>query len=121
MKKLISAIFLFLSLPTFSQTYSGAIGPISDDGLANDFLLNVSGLTPSTLNGTHGLIGVCIDITHTWDSDLNIDLIAPDGTSITLLAYVGGVTIILPIPVSVKVPPHPLYPAPLLSPVHLNR
>ena len=90
MKKLISAIFLFLSLPTFSQTYSGAIGPISDDGLANDFLLNVSGLTPSTLNGTHGLIGVCIDITHTWDSDLNIDLIAPDGTSITLLAYVGG-------------------------------
>ena len=90
MKKLISAIFLFLSLPTFSQTYSGAIGPISDDGLANDFLLNVSGLTPSTLNGTHGLVGVCIDITHTWDSDLNIDLIAPDGTSITLLAYVGG-------------------------------
>lgn len=90
MKKIITTAFLIVSISSFSQTFSGAIGPISDDGLNNDFLLNVSGLTPSTLNGTHGLINVCINITHTWDSDLNINLIAPDGTDIMLLSYVGG-------------------------------
>lgn len=90
MKKIITTAFLIASISSFSQTFSGAIGPISDDGLNNDFLLNVSGLTPSTLNGTHGLVNVCIDITHTWDSDLNINLIAPDGTDIMLLSYVGG-------------------------------
>jgi len=90
MKKLFSTAFLIASISSFSQTYSGAIGPISDDGLNNDFLLNVSGLTPSTLNGTNGLVSVCINITHTWDSDLNINLIAPDGTDIMLLSYVGG-------------------------------
>lgn len=90
MKKLFSLVFIATSSFCFSQTFSGATGPISDDGLNNDFLLNVSGLTPSTLDGTNGLIGVCINITHTWDSDLNINLIAPDGTDILLLSYVGG-------------------------------
>ena len=90
MKKLFSLVFITASSFCFSQTYSGATGPISDDGLNNDFLLNVSGLTPSALNGTNGLVSVCIDITHTWDSDLNINLIAPDGTDIMLLSYVGG-------------------------------
>lgn len=90
MKKIFSIILFLISLNGFSQTYSGAIGAISDDGLNNDFILNVSGLTPSALNGTNGLIGVCLNITHTWDSDLNIDLIAPDGTDILLLSYVGG-------------------------------
>ncbi len=78
------------SLNGFSQTYSGAIGAISDDGLPNDFLLNVSGMTPSALDATHGLVTVCINITHTYDSDLNIDLIAPDGTDMLLCSYVGG-------------------------------
>lgn len=90
MRKLFSLVFIATSSFCFSQTYSGATGPISDDGLSNDFLLNVSGLTPSALNATNGLISVCIDITHTWDSDLNINLIAPDGTDIMLLSYVGG-------------------------------
>ena len=75
MKKLVSFIFVIASSVGFAQTYSGATGPISDDGVANDFNLNVSGLTPSALNGTHGLINVCINITHTWDSDLNINFV----------------------------------------------
>lgn len=90
MKKIVFSLLLFSSLNGFSQTYSGATGPISDDGMNNDFPLTVAGLTPSTLNGTHGLVNVCINITHTWDSDLNINLIAPDGTDIMLLSYVGG-------------------------------
>ena len=74
----------------FSQTYTGGGGAIPDDGSTNDFPITVSGLVPSTINGTHGLVGVCLNITHTYDSDLNIDLIAPDGTDILLLSYVGG-------------------------------
>ena len=64
--------FFLTSLNSFSQTFSGTGGATSDDGLNNDFLLNVSGLTPSVLNATDGSVSVCIDITHTWDSDLNI-------------------------------------------------
>lgn len=44
--------FFLTSLNSFSQTFSGRGGAISDDGLNNDFLLNVSGLTPSVLNAT---------------------------------------------------------------------
>ncbi len=90
MKKIVIPILLLASLTSFSQTFFGSGGAISDDGLNNDFLLNVSGLTPSALNASHGLVNVCIDITHTWDSDLNVNLIAPDGTDILLLSYVGG-------------------------------
>jgi subtilisin-like proprotein convertase family protein len=90
MKKVLISLFFLASLNSFSQTFSGIGGAISDDGLNNDFLLNVSGLTPSALNAANGLVSVCINITHTWDSDLNINLIAPDGTDIMLLSYVGG-------------------------------
>ena len=90
MIKLTTLLFLFFSVSIFSQTFSGTGGTISDDGLNNDFLINVSGLNPNALNGTHGLVSVCFNITHTYDSDLNINLIAPDGTDIMLLSYVGG-------------------------------
>jgi subtilisin-like proprotein convertase family protein len=86
---------LFLVLITgtfnlFSQTFSGTGGAISDDGQNNDFGINVSGLSPSSLNTTHGLVNVCLSITHSYDSDLSINLIAPDGTDIMLLSSVGG-------------------------------
>ena len=90
MNKLIFNFLLLLCTNLFCQTYNGTGGAISDDGMNNDFLINVTGLTPNSLNGTHGLINVCINITHTYDSDLNIDLIAPDGTDVLLLSYVGG-------------------------------
>lgn len=78
------------SIPAVAQSFSGTTGPISDDGLNNDFIANVSGLSPATLNATHGLIQVCIDINHTYDSDLNIHLIAPDNTEINLISGLGG-------------------------------
>ncbi len=90
MKKILFTTFLITSISSFSQTFSGTGGAIPDDGSTNDYPCVVSALTPATLDGTNGLIGVCINITHTWDSDLNIDLIAPDGTDIMLLSYVGG-------------------------------
>ena len=90
MTKLILSILLFICFNIYSQTFTGTGGAISDDGMNNDFSINVSGLTPTALTGTHGLVSVCLNITHTYDSDLNIDLIAPDGTDIMLLSYVGG-------------------------------
>lgn len=89
MKKI---IYLILILPAtvLSQTFSGTIGSVSDDGANNDFTTNVSGLTNSTLNASYGLKSICLNMAHTYDSDMEILLIAPDGTSITLLNNVGG-------------------------------
>ncbi|MFH0894742.1 MAG: CotH kinase family protein [Bacteroidota bacterium] len=83
-------ICLFLSLSSYAQVFNGTGGAISDDGIENLFTLNVTGLTPTTLDTTHGLLTVCVNITHTWDSDLDVQLISPDGTSITLFSGIGG-------------------------------
>ena len=37
-----------------------------------------------------GLETVCINMDHTWDSDLDIRLVAPDGTSFLLVSGIGG-------------------------------
>jgi len=85
-------LFVFLSFLTtsYSQSFSGAIGSISDDGQNNDFTANVSGLSTSQLSASLGLISVCLNITHTYDSDLNVFLIAPDGTIVNLFSGIGG-------------------------------
>ncbi|CAN5156628.1 hypothetical protein BH09BAC5_BH09BAC5_10220 [soil metagenome] len=90
MKKL----FFYLAVFSFgiisAQTYSGGGGPINDLA-TNDFTLNVSGLSPAAIDTVvHGLETVKINLTHTYDSDLQIRLIAPDGTSILLCNGVGG-------------------------------
>ena len=90
MKNLVLLFTVLLYNFGFSQTFSGTGGVISDDGLNNDFNINVSGLSPAIITGTHGLVGVCLNISHTYDSDLSVNLIAPDGTEITLFSYVGG-------------------------------
>ena len=90
MKRTLFAFFFIIASQVYSQTYFGAIGNVSDDGLNNDFPNTVSGLLPPTIDGTHGLVNVCLDISHTWDSDLVMYLIAPDGTTVTLVYRVGG-------------------------------
>ena len=90
MKKYFFSLLLFSAVFSHAQTFSAGGGAIPDDGSTNDYPCTVSGLVPATLNGTYGLIGVCLNITHTYDSDLNIDLIAPDGTDMLLFSYVGG-------------------------------
>jgi subtilisin-like proprotein convertase family protein len=76
--------------PLAAQTFNGTGGPITDDSQNNDYIINVSGLTPSSLDATHGLINICFDITHTYDEDLEAELIAPDGTVLLLWGQVGG-------------------------------
>jgi subtilisin-like proprotein convertase family protein len=90
MRYKLTLICLAASAAAFAQTFSGSTGGVTDDGVANDFTAVVSGLSPATLDATHGLVTVCFDITHSYDSDLNIHLVAPDGTEINLVSGVGG-------------------------------
>lgn len=91
MKKLnFFILFSLVFTVGFSQTYSGAIGPINDVS-ANEFNLTVSGLNPSIIDTTNfGLETICINLTHTYDSDLKIELISPDGTMVLLCSGIGG-------------------------------
>lgn len=74
-----------------AQTFSSAPNGHIQDAATTDFPMTVSGLVPSTIDTTNfGLETVCINLTHTWDADLVIELIAPDGTAATLISGVGG-------------------------------
>ncbi len=52
-------------------------------------LINISGL-PTKIDTDFGLDSVCLNITHTFDQDLVIHLISPDGSVITLAGGVGN-------------------------------
>jgi subtilisin-like proprotein convertase family protein len=72
------------------QTYTGGNGPINDVA-TNDFPLVVSGLSPATIDTNNfGLETICLDLTHTYDGDLEISIIAPDGTSKILASTLGN-------------------------------
>ena len=81
--------FLVLVNKGLSQTFSGSGGAIPDNGAAPTcFPVTVSNV--GTINNTYGLATVCLDITHTWDADLEISLHAPDGTVVNLAIQEGG-------------------------------
>ena len=81
---------LFCPFVLKAQTYSGSVGAINDF-VINDFPLVVSGLNPSTIDTIgFGLETICINLTHTYDSDLEISIIAPDGTTKILATGLGG-------------------------------
>lgn len=88
-------ILLFLALAGesfsgYTQTFTGTGGGIPDV-TTTDFPLTVSGLNPATIDTLNfGLETVCINLTHTYDSDLDIRLIAPDGTDVLLSSGQGG-------------------------------
>lgn len=86
-------IILFCCLPYLSltaQSFSGTGAPIPDDGTSILYPIEVSGLPDVIDTTTFGLESVCINLTHTWDSDLDIRLIAPDGTTVLLTTGNGG-------------------------------
>lgn len=91
LRKSILSFSLLFSLAVKAQTFNGSGGSIPDDGVSSvDFSINISGLSPSSLNATFGIESVCIDLTHTWNADLEISLISPDGTEIMLTSHNGG-------------------------------
>jgi len=87
----IGLIFLLSSLSThlFSQTFqSGTNVTIPDAGAEVCSGIAVTGV--GTIDGTYGLETVCFKINHTFDGDLDIFLVAPDGTRIELSTDNGG-------------------------------
>lgn len=92
MKKFLLACgSLCLTIFSNAQTFTAnPNGPINDYA-TSEFTLNVSGLSPSAIDtNSFGLETVCINLTHTWDADLSIYIIAPDGTVGMLSVANGG-------------------------------
>jgi len=89
----IASLVCMCVLPAAAQTFTGGGGPIPDDGTWYDFQIPVSGLVPGTIDTiAFGVESVCIDLEHTWIADLDIHLLAPDGTSALLVGGNGGDT-----------------------------
>ncbi len=89
-----SFLFLFVALSAAqnsrAQTFTGGSGPIHDLTTI-DIPLTVIGLIPANIDTVgFGFESVCIDLTHTYDSDLEISLVSPDGTTTLLVAGQGG-------------------------------
>jgi len=88
-KNSLFAIFILASLSSFAQTFNTAGGAIPDNSATTTcFQITVSGV--GTIDGSYGLEQICLDITHTWDSDLDIYLEAPDGTIIPISSDNGS-------------------------------
>ena len=86
---LIACCCLFASYQSSAQTFNGTGGAIPDNGAAPTcFPVTVSGV--GNINTSYGLASVCVNITHTWVSDLEISLQAPDGTVVNLSVQEGG-------------------------------
>ncbi len=91
MKKAYTCLFiLFASLCSTAQTFTfnSTVG-IPDNGQEICIPLAVSGL-PNQINSTFGLAQACINIYHTYDADLVIQIESPDGTRNKLSAGNGG-------------------------------
>ncbi len=90
MKKFYILTLLLFCSSYFAQTFSGSGGVITDNQQNIDFPITVSGLNQNTINANLGVVQVCLNINHTWDSDLKVSLVAPDGTSVVLFSGIGG-------------------------------
>lgn len=83
-------IVILLTGSAKAQTFTGNGGHIQDYA-TTDYLMAVSGLVPGTLDTVNfGVEQVCVDLTHTWVSDIDMYLIAPDGTMALLISGQGG-------------------------------
>lgn len=77
------------SYQIFQSFCNGTGGTIPDNNTATNFPVVVTG-GPSSLGAANGLVEVEVNISHTYNSDLKIELQAPDGTKIVLSNLNGG-------------------------------
>ena len=89
MKSLLLFYFLVLFSVNYAQTFTGGSGLILDYQTV-DIPINVSVPQTSINTTTFGLETVCINLTHTYLSDISVKLVAPDGTVKILSAGIGG-------------------------------
>ncbi len=82
MKKNILFPILFLGtiLSSYAQSFSSTTGPIPDNNCA-DFIFTVSNIG---VLGPNTFKEISLNIAHLWVEDLDISLIAPNGTTINL-------------------------------------
>lgn len=87
---LILILFCFLTIQNLlAQSFTSTTNvAIPDAGAQVCSGITVTGV--GTIDGTYGLTSVCIKINHTYDGDLDIYLVAPDGTIIELSTDNGG-------------------------------
>ena len=91
MKKNILAVTLLLSsIVSYSQTFTGGGGTIADYPNTTVFNLTVAGLNPANIDTIFGLETVCINLTHTYDGDIDIQLKSPNGVIVDLSMGNGG-------------------------------
>lgn len=83
------ALLIIFNCNFSGQTYPGMGGIIPDNGDSALFACYVSGLIPATIDTVFGLESVKVRITHTWVSDLDVQLVAPNGTHIPLVNSTG--------------------------------
>lgn len=89
MKQTLFCLFVSISSSVFCQTFTGGGGPINDNATI-DIPVSVTGL-PTTIDTTNfGLETVCINLNHTYDADLTVWIVAPDGTVGMLFSNTGG-------------------------------
>ena len=90
MRNILFSIAAVLSLQISAQSFNAIVNTeIPDDGTDISFDIEVSGL-PDVIDTLFGLETVCLNLDHTWDSDLEVKLIAPDGTTFLLFSGIGG-------------------------------
>ncbi len=85
-KNLLIIISLFSGLGLQAQTFNGGSGNIPDFNIVAtrvSFPCTVSGL-PTSTSPSFGLERICLDITHTYDHDLLIQLTSPAHDTVTL-------------------------------------
>ncbi len=92
--KTILFLLLLLSNQLYAQVFTGKGGTIKDkqEGYVVDsFPIKVKGL-PNRIDSNFGIAKICLNISHPKVSDLKIELLSPDGTSIWLTNRNGGDT-----------------------------
>jgi subtilisin-like proprotein convertase family protein len=90
-KRIIFFAIACQSLGSLAQTFNSSPNLPIVDNATTEYILNVNGLIPTQLDTLNfGLETVCINLTHSWDADLDIFIVAPDGTIATLTAALGG-------------------------------
>jgi len=91
LRKLLFFLFTYL-IPSLvgAQTYNGSTGTIPDNNTWKNFACTVSGLNPAIINTTFGFEKLTLSISHNNVSDLEVRLVAPDGTEVLIFKNVGG-------------------------------
>jgi len=89
-KKILQLAFLLvMSIVTRGQSFTwSGYAHIADQQTIN-IPINVSGLQ-SSIDTNFGVAHVCLDIMHSYNSDLEISLISPGGTTVMLIQGTGG-------------------------------